>query len=298
MFEGVYVAIITPFLADGGVDHKGLAKLSDELIERGVHGLVPVGTTGEPATLSHQEHIDVIKTVVDAANKRVPILAGAGSNATSEAIELTLAAKAAGAAGTLQITPYYIKPTQEGLYRHFEAIAKATALPMLIYNIPGRTAVSLQPDTIGRLARLPEVVGLKEATGDITQTTEALLRVPPSFTVTAGDDAMTLPMLALGGKGVISVAAQVAPENMLAMYNAWLNGDLAGARKHHEALYPLIKSLFLETNPAPVKAALHMLGKIERADLRLPLAPIGHNTRAAIRDALAQLGLGDGARGR
>lgn len=294
MFEGVYVAIVTPFLADGSVDHQGLARLSDELIERGVHGLVPAGTTGEAATLSHQEHIDVIKTVIDAANKRVPVLAGTGSNATSEAIELTLAAKAAGAAGTLHITPYYIKPTQEGLYQHFEAIVKATALPLMLYNIPSRTSVSLQPDTIAQLARLPEIVGLKEATNDIAQTTEVLLRVPDSFTVTAGDDGMTLPILAVGGKGVISVAAQVAPEKMLSLYNAWQQGNHALARREHQQLYPLIKALFLETNPAPVKEALHLLGKIDRAHLRLPLVRVSHTTRAALRDALAQLGLDHG----
>lgn len=291
MFEGIYIALVTPFRASGEVDHDSLAALCDNLIGRGVHGLVPAGTTGEAATLTHDEHIATIETVVRAANGRVPVIAGTGSNSTQEAIELTLAAKNLGASGALLISPYYVKPTQEGLYRHFEAIAAATTFPLVLYNIPSRTAVSFSADTIARLARLPEVVGIKEASGDITFATEVMLRVSRDFTLTAGDDAMLLPMLALGAQGVISVAAQVVPEKMLALWTAWQSGDVKQARDIHDRLFPLIKAMFVETNPAPVKEALHMIGAIAQPDLRLPLVRIQSTSRAIVRDALAAQGL-------
>ncbi|XP_060085039.1 4-hydroxy-tetrahydrodipicolinate synthase-like [Ylistrum balloti] len=233
MFKGIYIALVTPFHEDGSIDHDCLATLCNHLIESGVHGLVPCGTTGESATLSHQEHHDVIKTVVATSNNRVPVIAGTGSNATAEAIELTTAAKEAGADGSLLITPYYNKPTQAGLLTHFEAIAKATQFPLVLYNIPGRTAINLEPETVAELAKLPEIVGIKEATGIITTCTDILRRLERPFSVFAGDDAMTLPILSIGGCGVISVVGQLLPNKMVALWDAWQAKDLQTASTIH-----------------------------------------------------------------
>jgi len=291
VFEGVYVALVTPFLADGNVDIAGLKRLADDLIERGVHGLVPCGSTGESATLSHAEHADAIRAVAEVAGGRVPVLAGTGSNATREAIALTKAAKDAGADGALLITPYYNKPTQPGLIAHYQAVAEQADFPIVLYNIPGRTAVTLAADSIGVLARDKRIVGLKEATGSIETATDVLTRTPAEFTLTAGDDAMTLPLLAVGGKGVISVVAHLVPERMLALWNAWQSGEHGQAAAIHRELYPLIKSLFTETNPGPIKEALYMAGTIERAELRLPLVRVAKPCKAILRDALAAAGV-------
>lgn len=291
MFEGVYVALVTPFLSDGSVDIAGLKRLADDLIERGIHGLVPCGSTGESATLSHAEHVAVIRAVVEVAAGRVPVLAGTGSNSTREAIALTKEAKEAGADGALLITPYYNKPTQPGLIAHYRAVAEEVDFPIVLYNIPGRTAVTLAADSIGVLARDRRIVGLKEATGSIEMATDVLTRTPADFTLTAGDDAMTLPLLAIGAKGVISVVAHLVPERMLALWNAWQSGEAAKAAAIHRELFPLIRALFTETNPGPIKEALYMAGAIARADLRLPLVRTSKPTKAILRDAMAAAGI-------
>lgn len=289
--DGIHVAIVTPFDNEGQVDHAALGNLADALIRRGIHGLVPCGSTGEAATLTHAEHIRVIRTVVEAADGRVPVTAGTGSNATDEAIQLTREAAEAGADAALLISPYYNKPSQEGLYRHIAAIAAATDLPLVLYNIPGRTAVSMLPETVGRLAELPTVVGLKDATGSVEYTMECMLRVPPRFRMLAGDDAWLLPMLALGGHGTISVVAHLLPEECVGLWNDWQAGRAAEARARALRMQPLTRALFAETNPCPVKAALALTGQIPTATLRLPLTRVTHETLAGLRSELARLGL-------
>lgn len=289
-YEGIIVALITPFDEEGRLDFPTLERLVEDLLERGVDGFVPTGTTGESATLTHEEHVEVIRRVVQVVRDRVPVIAGTGSNSTAEAIALTRAAKEAGAHAALLITPYYNRPTQEGLYQHFKAIHDAVPLELILYNIPSRTAVQLEPETIGRLAELPRIVGIKEATGSISFLSQMMRRVPPEFRVLAGDDILTLPLLALGGHGVISVAAHLVPEKMKEMLALFRNRQHEKAAAIHHELSPLIEALFLETNPAPIKEALYLLGKIPSPHLRLPLVRVRETTRSRLREVLSGAG--------
>ena len=286
MFSGSFVAIVTPF-SKGKFDEKAMADLIEFQIAHGTHGIVPCGTTGESATLTPDEHERVIAVTVEIVNKRIPVIAGTGSNSTDEAIIFTKHAKAIGADGALLITPYYNKPTQEGLFRHFEAVAKAVDLPQILYNIPGRTSINMLPTTTARLSQVPNIVGIKEGSGSLQQVSEIIHQSKPGFLVLAGDDPLTLPMMALGGKGVITVTANVAPTDMSKMVLAALKGDFEQARTLHFKLTPLFSSLFLETNPIPVKAALAMMGKISE-EVRLPLTPLADEYRPQLRKALQQ----------
>lgn len=289
MFTGVITAIVTPFRR-GAVDEDALRNLVEDQIANGVDGLVPVGTTGESPTLSFEEHVRVIEVVVKAVAKRVPVIAGAGANATNEAIDLSLAAKKVGADGLLQVTPYYNKPSQENLIRHFKAVAEACPLPTLLYNVPGRTGCDLLPETIARLAEVPNIVGVKEATGSALRATQVLARVPSRFVVLSGDDATAFPLFALGAKGVISVVSNVAPAEMAEMWDAAAAGRWDRARELHYKLLPLSEGLFIEANPIPVKSALAMMGRIAD-ELRPPLYPLEGANREKVRGYLTQVGL-------
>lgn len=273
MFEGVMVAIVTPF-KNGEVDEPAFRRLIDHLIDNGVSGIVPCGTTGESAAMPHDEHQRVTEICIDAVGKRAAVVAGTGSNSTTEAIELTLHAKKAGADGALLVSPYYNKPTQEGIFQHFTAVAEATRFPLMLYNIPGRTASNMLPETIARLAENEFIVGVKEATGDLNQMALTIELCPPDFTVVSGDDGLTLPLLAIGGKGVISVAGQIIPKRMVEMYNAFQNGNFNECRGIFYELLPLFRAIFLETNPIPVKTALALMGRIEN-EFRLPMCTMG-----------------------
>jgi len=286
MFAGSFVAIVTPF-SQGKFDEKVMADLIEFHIAHGTQGIVPCGTTGESATLTPQEHERVVAVTVEIVNKRIHVIAGTGSNSTDEAITFTKHAKAVGADGALLITPYYNKPTQEGLFRHFEAVAKAVDLPQILYNIPGRTSINMLPVTTARLSQIPTIVGIKEGSGSIQQVSEIIHRSKPGFLVLSGDDPLTLPIMALGGKGVITVTANVAPTDMAHMVSAALKGDYEQARTIHYKLMPLFNALFLETNPIPVKAALAMMGKMSE-EVRLPLTPLADEYRSTLREALQQ----------
>ncbi len=289
-FRGAFTALVTPF-TNGEVDEEAYRRHIEWQIEQGIDGLVPCGTTGESATLSHAEHGKVIRICVEQVNKRVPVLAGAGSNNTREAIELTRYAKDAGADGALLITPYYNKPTQEGLVAHFKAIAKDVPMPFVVYNVPGRTALNLLPATVARMAReIPEVIGIKEATGDLKQVSEVVEFCPKGFTVLSGDDFTVLPLLAVGGQGVISVVSNILPDKMSGMCAAWFAGDLPTAQKLHFELAPFSRMMFLETNPIPVKTSLALMGRI-KLDLRLPLVPMSPANAESLRAFLAGKGL-------
>jgi len=289
MFKGAIVAIITPF-KNGQVDEEALRKLIEFQIENGTSGIVPCGTTGESATLTHEEHDRVIEITIDAVKKRIPVIAGTGSNSTAEALRLTKHACEAGADGALIVCPYYNRPTQEGLYQHYKAIAEEVPIPIVVYNIPGRTGVNLNPDTLARLAKIPNIVGVKEAAGSIKQMSDIIGLCDPDFDVLSGDDAFTLPLLALGGKGIISVISNVAPADMAEMVSAFEAGDLEKARRLHYKMIPLIDSLFVETNPVPVKAALSMMGMIEY-ELRLPLCKLTQGSYDRLKKAMIDYGL-------
>jgi len=289
MWTGCLTALITPF-ADGVVDYPALERLVETQIGAGVHGLVPCGSTGESATLTHDEHTDVVRAVVEITRKRVPVIAGTGSNATAEAITLTRRAETAGADGALLISPYYNKPTQEGIYRHYAAIADASALPLIVYNIPGRTASNITPETMGRMAKVPTIVGVKEASGSLEQVLAIRRLAGHEFAIYAGDDGLTLPVIACGGHGVISVTANVVPGRFSAMVSELLAGNLGPARDEMESLLPLLEVLFLEVNPIPVKTALHLMGQC-RDEFRLPLTPLTDANRARLRSVLGDLGL-------
>jgi 4-hydroxy-tetrahydrodipicolinate synthase len=289
VFEGVFTALVTPF-RDGAVDERALTELVELQIAAGVDGVVPCGSTGEAATLSHPEHQRVVEVVVAAARGRVQVIAGTGSNSTVEAIQLTRHAKDAGADGALLISPYYNRPTQDGIVAHYAEIARQTSFPLLVYNIPGRTASNVLPSTIARLAEVDQIVGVKESCGDLNQIAHVIASVPDSFAVLAGDDWATLPMLALGGKGVISTASNVAPGEVVDLVRAFRTGDLDRARAVHYRLMPLLDALFCETNPIPVKAALAMRGAIHE-ELRLPLVPISNGNRERLQSVLKELGL-------
>jgi 4-hydroxy-tetrahydrodipicolinate synthase len=289
MFEGVLTALVTPF-RDGEVDESALRALVEMQIEAGIDGLVPCGSTGESATLTHAEHRRVVEIVVQATRGRVPVVAGTGSNNTREAIELTLHAKEAGADGALLISPYYNKPTQEGIVRHFAEIASRTSFPLVPYNIPGRTASNVLPATVARLADLDQVVAIKEACGDLGQISEVIERCPESFNVLSGDDVLTLPVIAVGGKGVISTSANIAPAEMVALVRSFRAGDIDASRVSHLRLLPLFDALFSETNPIPLKAALHLAGLIG-PEIRLPLTPLTEPNRERLQVVLKDLGL-------
>ncbi len=289
MFSGSLVAIVTPF-SKGKFDERAMADLIEFHIANGTQGIVPCGTTGESATLTPQEHERVVAVTVEVVNKRIPVIAGTGSNSTDEAILFTKHAKAVGADGALLITPYYNKPTQEGLFRHFESVAKAVELPQILYNIPGRTSINMLPDTTARLSQIPNIIGIKEGSGSLQQVSEIIHRAKSGFLVLSGDDPLTLPMMSLGGKGVITVTANVAPSDMAHMVSAALKGDYERARTLHFKLTPLFGALFLETNPIPVKAALAMMGKMSE-EVRLPLTPLADEYQPKLREALKQAGI-------
>jgi 4-hydroxy-tetrahydrodipicolinate synthase len=289
MFTGSLVAIVTPF-RKGKVDERALADLIEWQIASGTNGIVPCGTTGESATLSHDEHNRVIELTVEVVRRRVPVVAGTGSNSTDEAIALTRHAKQAGADGSLLITPYYNKPTQEGLYRHYRAVAEAVDLPLVLYNIPGRTGVNMLPATIARLTALPTIVGVKEGSGSVQQASDLVQMCGDRLTVLAGDDALTLPMMAVGGKGVITVTANIVPAEMAGLVKAFAEGKIEDARRIHFKLSPLFAALFFETNPIPVKEALSLMGKID-PELRLPLCPMAQDTREKLIQTLKDASL-------
>ncbi len=291
MFQGTLVALVTPF-TEGKVDTAAIERLVDWHVEQGTDGLVPVGTTGESPTVDVDEHKQVIETVVRAADGRVPVVAGTGGNATAEAIELTQFARDAGADGSLQVCPYYNKPTQEGLHAHFAAIAAACDLPMVLYNIPGRTGVSMTPETVARLADLDQVVGIKEATGSMDQASEILARC--DLAVLSGDDSLTLPLMAIGAKGVISVVANLVPQDMKRLTDAMLAGDVTTAREVHGRLFPLCRAMFIETNPIPIKTAMQWAGLLESDERRLPLTDLAPASADALRQAMRAYGLPDG----
>lgn len=271
MFEGSYVAIVTPFKG-GKVDAEALRGLIEFHIENGTNGIVPCGTTGESATLDHSEHEEVIRIAVETCKGRIPVLAGTGSNATHEAIELTQHAQKIGADGALLITPYYNKPTQEGLYQHFTAVAKETDLPIVLYNVPSRTSINMEASTVARLSSTRNIVGIKEASGSLVQVSEIIDSCGPDFTVISGEDALTWPILAIGGKGVISVTANLVPRKFAKLCRAAREGDVDRAKEIHYELLKLNDVMFVETNPIPVKAALALMGKIEN-EFRAPLCP-------------------------
>ncbi len=289
MFEGIHTAIITPF-RDGQVDEEALRKLVERQIDAGIDGLVPCGSTGESATLSHLEHRRVVEIVIETTAGRVPVIAGAGSNSTREAIELTMHAKDAGAQGALLLSPYYNKPTQEGIYAHYAAVAQETHFPIIVYNIPGRTASNISAETVARLARLENIVGIKEASGDLDQMAHIIAKSPADFAVVSGDDSLTLPLLALGGKGVISTTANVAPKQMCDLVRRFQSGDLTGAQAIHYQLMPLFDALFCETNPIPLKAAIAALGW-GTDEIRLPLTKLGDVQLEHLKVVLKDLGI-------
>jgi len=289
MFQGSMVAIVTPF-KNGAIDEKALGSLVEFQIEGGTEVIVPCGTTGESATLTHEEHGRVVKIVVEAVTGRSKVLAGTGSNNTDEAIRLTRYAKEAGAHGALLITPYYNKPTQEGLYQHYVAVARAVDIPLVLYNVPGRTAIQIAPETVARLTKIKGIVGIKEATGSLQYVSKVIELCGQDFDVLSGDDFTTLPLLAVGGVGVISVTANVIPGDLHAMVEAFRKKDLKKAQELHYKMWPINEAMFLETNPIPVKAALALMGKIS-GEIRLPLTPISDSNKEKLKKVLVDYGV-------
>ena len=288
--SGCGTALVTPFNDDSSIDEAALRKFVEFQISEGINFLVPCGTTGESPTLSDAEQRRVVAIVVEVTNRRVPVIAGAGGNNTAHVIKLARECERLGADGLLSVTPYYNKPTQEGLFQHFKAIAEATTLPIILYNVPPRTNVNLLPDTVARLAEIPNIIGVKEASGDISQIAEIVNRVPASFRVLSGDDSMTLPLIAVGGVGLISVASNESPAGLTRLTAACLENRWDEARRLNRELFPLMKLNFIETSPAPVKAALAMMGKIKEVS-RLPIVPVKPETRDKLRAALRELKL-------
>ncbi|EFL49370.1 dihydrodipicolinate synthase [Solidesulfovibrio fructosivorans JJ]] len=289
-FRGAITALVTPF-RNGEVDEEAFRAFIEWQIEQGIHGLVPCGTTGESATLSHEEHKRVVRICVDQVKGRVPVLAGAGSNNTREAIEITKDAKDAKADGALLITPYYNKPTQAGLIAHFKAIGERVDIPFIVYNVPGRTSVNLLPETLAVMKKqIPQVVGIKEATGDLNQVSRVIEFCGEDFMVLSGDDPTGLPTMAIGGRGIISVVSNFAPAKMAAMCDAALAGDLTKAKALHYELSPLYRAAFIETNPVPAKTALEMMGRFP-LEVRLPMVPLQPQNREKLKTALAAAGL-------
>lgn len=290
MIAGSMVALVTPMDAQGRLDWDSLTKLVDFHLQEGTNAIVAVGTTGESATLEVSEHVEVIRRVVDQVAGRIPVIAGTGANCTREAVELTTAAKDAGADACLLVTPYYNKPTQEGLYQHFRHIAEAVAIPQILYNVPGRTVCDMLPETVERLAKIANIIGIKEATGDLQRGKEVLERVPADFLVYSGDDATAVELMLMGGKGNISVTANVAPCAMSELCAAAMAGDAATARAINDRLMPLHKTLFIESNPIPVKWALHEMGLIPEG-IRLPLTWLSPRCHEPLRQAMRQTGI-------
>lgn len=289
MFHGAIVATVTPF-RNGKLDRSALKKLVKFQIDSGTDGIVPCGTTGESATLSFEEHERVIDTVLQAVDGRVPVIAGTGSNNTKEAVALTRFAKRAGASAALVITPYYNKPTQDGLCRHFRAVAESANIPIILYNVPGRTGVNMTAQTVAQLAEIPNIVGVKEASGNLSQVCDIIRMTPRKFCVLSGEDSLFFPMMALGARGVISVTSNVAPRLMAELYDTYVIGEISRARDIHYRLWPLFQALFLETNPIPAKTALAMM-KMIREEFRLPLSPMGDANRKALARVLSDMRL-------
>ena len=290
MITGSLVAIVTPMHEDGRLDLGSFRKLIDWHVAEGTDGIVVVGTTGESPTVNVDEHKELIRIAVEHSRGRIPIVAGTGGNSTAEAVELTESAKKAGATACLSVVPYYNKPTQEGLYRHFRKIAEAVDLPMILYNVPGRTVADLQTDTVLRLAQVPGIIGIKEATANIERNTDLIRRAPRNFAIYSGDDATCLALILMGGHGVISVTANVAPKRMHQMCATALVGDVKKARELNFKLFPLHQKLFVEANPIPVKWALAEMGMIEPG-LRLPLSPLAEKFHETVREALQEAGI-------
>ena len=289
MFKGSLVPIVTPF-RNGKLDEKAYADLIEWHISQGTHGIVPCGTTGEASTLDFEEHYRVIEVAVETANKRIPVIAGTGANATDEAVFITKKAKELGADGALIVTPYYNKPTQEGLYLHFKTIAESVDIPVILYNVPGRTAVNMLPATVARLLEFRNIIGLKEATGDMRQASDLIRLCGDRLALYSGDDFTTFTMLSLGGKGVISVTANIVPKDVAEMWNSWDRGDIDKARELHYKLEPLNAAMFIETNPIPVKTALAMMGKMDE-NFRLPLCSMSADAKQKLRAVLKDAGL-------
>lgn len=290
MFKGSIVAIVTPF-KNGKVDEKKLRELIEFHIKNGTKGIVPCGTTGESPTLTNEEHDRVIEICIEAANKRVPVIAGTGSNSTQEAIERTQHAAKAGADASLQVSPYYNRPSQEGLYQHFKAIAESADIPIILYNIAGRTGVNIEPETVARLAHdCKNIVGVKEASGSLDQASTTKMLCPKSFQLIAGDDSLTLPIMAVGGIGIISVVANIVPADVAALCNAFEKGDIKKAQEIHYKLLPLIKAMFYETNPVPVKTAMGLLGMCD-PEIRLPICKMSDKNLERLKTALKNYGL-------
>jgi len=289
MFSGSIVALVTPF-KNGKVDWQSLESLVEFHIQNGTNGIVPCGTTGESATLDHTEHHDVIKAVVKAVKKRVPVIAGTGSNSTQEAIDLTIGAERAGADGALLISPYYNRPMQEGIYQHYKAVAASVGIPLIVYNIPARTGSKIEPETLARLSEIKNVAGVKEATGSVDQAIDVIRLCGDRLAVFSGEDSLTYSLMALGGKGVISTVANIAPKAMADLAQACLKGDWQKGRELQFRLIPLIRAVFIETNPIPSKAALALMGKCSN-ELRLPLTPMAEGNVKKLRQAMADFGL-------
>ena len=289
-WTGVGTALVTPFTREGALDEAAVRSLARRQIDGGVHFLVPCGTTGESPTLTHEEHLRVVELVLEEASGRVPVLAGAGGYNTDEVAHLARELEDLGAQGILSVTPYYNKPTQDGLVRHYETVASRTRLPIVLYNVPGRTGCNVEPRTVARLAAVPNIVGVKEASGNMTQMCEVVRLVPDDFIVLSGDDALTLPLMAVGGRGIISVASNVAPGEMVRMVEAAERGDFTAARAAHQKLMRLMLVNFVESNPIPVKAAMAMLGLLEER-YRLPMVPPGEASRSRIAEVLGEMGL-------
>ncbi len=288
MFSGAIVAIITPF-KDGKIDEQSFRDLINFQIKGGVSGIVPCGTTGESATLTHEEHERVIDICVEEVGKRVPVIAGTGSNSTAEAIRLTKHARDAGADAALLITPYYNKPTQKGLYSHYSAVAAACDIPQVLYNVPGRTGVNMAVETVVELSKIDVIVGVKEASGDLVKCSYIARDTRDDFCVLSGDDALNLPILCVGGSGAVSVTANILPEKLSGLMNAWFAGDISGARALHSELLEINNILFIETNPIPVKTALALMGMV-REEFKLPLCPMSEGPRKKLEDTLKKYG--------
>jgi 4-hydroxy-tetrahydrodipicolinate synthase len=285
MFEGSCVAIVTPF-RDGKIDRKTFADLIEFQIDNGTCAIVPCGTTGESATLTHAEHEELVELAVELVDGRVPVIAGTGSNCTAEAVRLTAGAKKAGASGALVITPYYNKPTQEGLYGYYRTIAEEVDIPIVMYNVPGRTGVNLLPETVARLVDIPNIVAIKEASANLSQMTEIVSLCRERITLLSGDDFIILPIMSIGGRGVISVAANIVPSRVARLIKQFNAGDLEGARETQLELFPLCRAMFYETNPIPVKTALALMGKIQE-EIRSPLCSMGERNLAKLKNVLA-----------
>jgi 4-hydroxy-tetrahydrodipicolinate synthase len=290
MFRGVFTALVTPFNKDQSIDEGALRALVEFQIEKGVSGLVPVGTTGESPTVTHDENIRIIEIVINQAAGRVPVCAGTGSNSTKEAVDMSQRAREIGAAATLQVAPYYNKPNQEGLYRHFSTIADSVDLPQIVYNIPGRTGKNIETETVLRLAQHPNIQALKEASGSIPQMIDVLANKPDSLAVLSGDDNLALPLILMGGSGVVSVASNLAPAAIVGMVNSAIEGHLEQARAAHYRLLPLFKAMFVDTNPIPVKYALHLMARVQHV-YRLPLCPLAEADKRKVEEVVRDLAL-------